>query len=419
MTAAVGFYADDFTGATDVLLQLRRCGLVGPLVLRVDPDLIARYAGAAVLGVAGTARSLPTADMAAEVTPALGALAALRPRVLQYKACSTVDSSPTVGSLGWAAEAGADLLGQGLVPALFAQPDFGRYTLFGTHFAAQGGAVHRLDRHPTMSRHPSTPIDEADLTVFLARQTGRPVTSRPRTTYAAGGPLTGEGVVVLDALEDDDLRAAGGLVLGVAPGTVFALGSGGLSRAVGLHLGSPDTGTDEDAALPPGPVLVLAGSQSPLTARQIAVAEEDGWPCRAAADADLADPAGLARWALDALSARGRAIIHTRELSGPGLLARIAALFESLWREARAAGDPLVVVCGGDTSSRLVRGSGADALEIDAVVAGNVPISRLVGSSWVDGARVVLKGGQVGPEDLFNRLAGRTSDLTDLTKESL
>ncbi|QNP55649.1 four-carbon acid sugar kinase family protein [Tessaracoccus defluvii] len=97
MTAAVGFYADDFTGATDVLLQLRRCGLVGPLVLRVDPDLIARYAGAAVLGVAGTARSLPTADMAAEVTPALGALAALRPRVLQYKACSTVDSSPRSG----------------------------------------------------------------------------------------------------------------------------------------------------------------------------------------------------------------------------------------------------------------------------------------------------------------------------------
>ncbi|WP_264292636.1 nucleotide-binding domain containing protein [Tessaracoccus defluvii] len=223
---------------------------------------------------------------------------------------------------------------------------------------------------------------------------------------------------MLDALEDDDLRAAGGSSSAWHRGRSSRWDRAG-SAAPSGSTSAPLTPARTRTRPCPRPCAGARGEPEPLTARQIAVAEEDGWPCRAAADADLADPAGLARWALDALSARGRAIIHTRELSGPGLLARIAALFESLWREARAAGDPLVVVCGGDTSSRLVRGSGADALEIDAVVAGNVPISRLVGSSWVDGARVVLKGGQVGPEDLFNRLAGRTSDLTDLTKESL
>src|SRR4051812_659940 len=97
----VAFYGDDFTGSVDVLLQLSRAGWRSRLLLGLpDADRLARAAeDVDAVGIAGVARSLPTDRIEAEVRPALEALAALRPQVVQYKACSTADSSPDVGSL--------------------------------------------------------------------------------------------------------------------------------------------------------------------------------------------------------------------------------------------------------------------------------------------------------------------------------
>ena len=65
------------------------------------------------------------------------------------------------------------------VPLLVAAPALGRYTIFGTHFARFGigsdGDIHRLDRHPSISQHPVTPMMEADLRLHLARQTNKKI----------------------------------------------------------------------------------------------------------------------------------------------------------------------------------------------------------------------------------------------------
>ena len=51
----------------------------------------------------------------------------------------------------------------------------GRYTIFGTHFARYGigsdGAIYRLDRHPSISKHPVTPMTVADLQTSSGKQT--------------------------------------------------------------------------------------------------------------------------------------------------------------------------------------------------------------------------------------------------------
>lgn len=412
MSPAAAFYADDFTGATDALLQLERCGLRGALLLRVDADAVLRHADRDVVGIAGIARSLPTGRMADEVLPALTALHDLRPRLLQYKACSTADSSPEVGSLGQAAALGRGVTGQANIPVLLAQPDFGRYTVFANHFAAESGEVHRLDRHPTMRCHPSTPVDEADLRVFLARQTELPVGSVPFTAYRAGTALpTGPGMTVLDALTDDHLAAVGGLLLDA--GVRFAIGSGGLSRAIGLHLGS---GGDELPVGGPEPesVLVVSGSRSAQTGRQIEHAEALGWPVRALTADDLADGSDLAAWVAGGLADGRRVIVHSRVLPAdtPALLPRLAETYTGLARAIRGRNlDPTVVVCGGDTSSRMLRLMGAEALEIDGRLSGNVVLSRLSApGDWSDGARVLLKGGQVGPIDLFDLVLNPRSE---------
>ncbi|MEV5504213.1 four-carbon acid sugar kinase family protein, partial [Nonomuraea fuscirosea] len=90
----IAFVADDFTGATDALWQFRRFGLSGSLVT----DVSHLHDRDDVIGVATTARA--AADPVAVALPALRAVAALRPLAVQYKICSTFDSSPAHGSIG-------------------------------------------------------------------------------------------------------------------------------------------------------------------------------------------------------------------------------------------------------------------------------------------------------------------------------
>jgi len=63
------------------------------------------------------------------------------------------------------------VFGNPWVPVAVAAPHLKRFVLFGNLFAAAGRDVYRIDWHPTMSRHPVTPMDEADLRRHLARQT--------------------------------------------------------------------------------------------------------------------------------------------------------------------------------------------------------------------------------------------------------
>ena len=98
-------------------------------------------------------------------------LKSLDARFCHYKVCSTFDSSPACGSIGRAIEIGARVFGQAMVPLMVGAPQLKRYTFAGHLFAGYQGETYRIDRHPVMSRHPVTPMDEAILRLHLARQT--------------------------------------------------------------------------------------------------------------------------------------------------------------------------------------------------------------------------------------------------------
>ncbi|MBV8749958.1 MAG: four-carbon acid sugar kinase family protein, partial [Candidatus Eremiobacteraeota bacterium] len=200
---ALCFYGDDFTGSTDALENLSAAGLRTLVLFALPPEAeLKRLAGLYdALGVAGIARSLPTAEIEAEIRPVFEAFARLRPAVVQYKICSTFDSSPSRGSIGRACEIGHAAFGACAIPVVAAQPRLGRYTVFGNHFARAGdGAVYRLDRHPAMAHHPATPMTEADLVVHLQAQTMLPVSGPNRLElddYAVVAPRHA-GPLVLD-----------------------------------------------------------------------------------------------------------------------------------------------------------------------------------------------------------------------------
>lgn len=428
--AELAYYGDDVTGSVDVLLQSARRGLSGRLFIGLPEGGALAEAAAAVdvVGVAGIARSLPTDDLDAEVRPALAALRRTGAPVVQYKACSTVDSSPAVGSLGRVLEIGREVFGEATIPMLFAQPDFGRYTAFGHHFAAEGGDVHRLDRQPTMSTHPSTPIDESDIARFLSRQTRLPIGAVTLPAYTSAARIreewaaSGAAAVVFDALDDDHLGMIGEAIStavreavaeagdgsggdgGVShpPRPLFVIGSGGLSRAVALTRTSAAT-LEIQAPPPTGPALVVSGSRSPASRRQALAAADAGWLVTAL-PSDTADDeaAGALR--------EGRSVVLTAadahltaDAEPLAVIAQAAA--SAIGAAVRSGLTRRVVVCGGDTSGRVVRLLGIRSLSIAAPLGGNVVLLRAhADDPAIDGVEILLKGGQVGTDDLFERV---------------
>lgn len=168
----LSYYGDDLTGSTDVMEALASNGVDTVLFMdQPDEALLSRFSHCRAIGLAGTSRSETPEWMEAHLTPAFRWLKSLDAAICHYKVCSTFDSSPQVGSIGRAVEIGKSVFDQPFVPLVVGAPQLKRFTAFGNLFAAYQGEVFRIDRHPVMSRHPVTPMREADLQIHLKAQT--------------------------------------------------------------------------------------------------------------------------------------------------------------------------------------------------------------------------------------------------------
>ncbi|MEC3909243.1 four-carbon acid sugar kinase family protein [Sphingobium sp. CR2-8] len=418
------FYGDDFTGSTDVLEQLAEGGVPAILFLRQpDEALRARFPDVRAIGLAGDARSQSPAWMDAHLPGAFAALGAGGAPIMHYKTCSTFDSSPTVGSIGRALEIGRAALG-GIVPILIGAPHLGRYLIFGTLFAAAGGVVHRIDRHPTMARHPVTPMTEADMRLHLARQTKARIALAPIDRIAAGDAEAlflravdeGDDAILFDGMDEASLQAVGQVLLAHQGARFrFAVGSSGVTRAM-IWAWQAQGIVPPPAALPrAGAVdrlLVMSGSCSPVTAAQIGVARGDGFATIAADVGALVggspgEEDRLTQAAVAALRDNGRVVVHSAEgpLSDevPAAGAAIGAALGRVSRDVvRQTGIGRILFAGGDTSSHGVAQMGLDALAWAAPLERGAPLVRAYcAEPELDGLELVLKGGQMGAPDFF------------------
>lgn len=426
-TLLLAFYADDFTGATDALESLAKRGLKTALFL--EPPTSARLAhhpGLEILGVAGLTRSLAPDAMEAVLRPAFTALRALQPRHVHYKVCSTFDSSPTVGSIGCAIEVGLEVFSRDFVPLLVAAPSLGRYCAFGNLFARYGigstGPIYRLDRHPSVSKHPVTPMTEADLRTHLAHQSERPMGLVDLVAIEQGVEAAeksmramlkyGADIVFFDALNESHLRTIGTVLDRLpAPGRpLFSVGSSGLGAALATQFTSETVRSPATlAATPASPLLVLSGSCSPVTAGQIDAALAQGFTGVALDPATPDMPAAEA--AIIAGLREGRSVVAYTARGGAGSTpAPARELGAALGRLARAVvaatNVPRLVFAGGDTSSYAARALGIESVEMIAPLAPGAPLCRAhAPGSPVDGLEINFKGGQVGAEDYFVAVA--------------
>ncbi len=459
----IGFYGDDFSGTTAAAETLTQSGV--PTVIFTNPPspayLKARFPAVRAVGISGTARTLAADVLQEALTPVLRVLKSYRAPIYLYKVCSTFDSSARVGNIGRAIELGLKIFAPEFVPVLAAAPKLGRYTVFGNHFAAVGGGkIFRLDRHPSMSKHPVTPMQEADLLRHLAQQTElgsglinildinagpAVINSKIDNLVAAGVPI-----IFFDCMTDDDLNTICGTVCGRIAKTkpLFFVGSQelGYGLAAACHAAGrlPErskTRSADNSGTDRGPLLVLSGSCATVTGEQIQWARQNGFVDAAIQPQDLLDDdkkisvkQKIVARALEAL-ARGRSVIlHTAV--GPQD-ERIRAMAEMIQRRSLthaeanqtlgnelgdmardiigSSGVKRLVIAGGDTAGRIQQSLQIEALQVAKPIGIAAPLCYVFSRQpEFNGLEMAFKGGQIGSRDyLYQVQCARTAEFEE------
>lgn len=434
----VAWYGDDYTGAAACMEVLTFAGL--PSVLFLDPptaEQARRFCDMRGIGLAGTARSQTPEWMDAELPAIIGWLKSLRAPVSHYKICSTLDSSPQVGSIGRAVDLAAQVF-DGWMPVFPAAPPIRRYQAFGTLFAASPSGVDRLDRHEVMRKHPVTPMTEADVRRVLALQTARPIglisledLQDAETAKAAlqREMATGRKLIAVDTVSAADLAQAGALFWEGRNGGMLAVGSQGIEYALiahWRHQGLVGAAPIFPSAGRAKQMIAISGSASALTADQISHAAAHGFSTlKLDAAACLREPSAIASTALaaiDALSTGQDVLIYSAKGPEDPALANFRAASDRCGLSAEAANHELgtilgrlladfldktqikrAAISGGDTSGHAARQLGIYAL---TALAPTVPGAALclahANNDRQAGLQLALKGGQMGSIDYFD-----------------
>lgn len=432
----LSFFGDDFTGSADAMEALSLNGVRCTLFLSPPaPELLEeKFPDIEAVGVAGASRAMTPEQMEEYLPSVFESLRALDARLFHYKVCSTFDSSPQTGSIGRAYEIGQRIFASPFTPLLVGAPALKRYCIFGNLFATVGNETSRLDRHPMMSRHPVTPMDESDLRLHLGRQT------RARIALFDILQLSGAAaeidarfaallaaypdIILFDALDEVRLNEAGRLIW--ESEASFIIGSSGVEYALAAYWERPRV--DYPSAGAVEQLIVVAGSCSAATQAQIEWAEANGYAGIRLDAALLADEtsaegerARLRREALEFLCA-GRSVVlySARGPHDPFMQASSEALLqrgldqqtirERLGREQGLLLRELVLdgrvrrvcVAGGDTASRAIGVLGIYALELRTPMAPGQPLCRAHSvEAALDGLEIAMKGGQHGRADHF------------------
>ena len=404
----IGVIGDDFTGSGDIANTLAKAGArtvqyIGtPSDKRADENI-----DAAVIAL--KTRSVAASDAVAQSLAACRWLVANGAGQIVFKYCSTFDSTPE-GNIGPVAEA---LLAELDAPMALVCPAFpaNRRTIYNGHLFVGD----RLLSESGMENHPLTPMTDPDIRRWLSRQTRLKVGHLPLESLRSDGTeavlnlagLNNEKLIVADAISNDDLMALGKIA------KAHRLVTGGSGIAMGLpgNFGiRPVTGNRQQLMGSNGPGLILSGSCSSATRRQIAT-YCSGHPSMRLDAADALDPKAAVARGLDFLASHrdaGPLVYSTAEPSEVSAAQarhgreRLAALFETIFAElaakAVASGFRRLVVAGGETSGAVASAFGAAALKVGPEIDTGVPLLILAGKPRLAFA---LKSGNFGADNFF------------------
>jgi uncharacterized protein YgbK (DUF1537 family) len=418
----LGVIADDFTGATDIASFLVQNGLT-TIQFNGIPDSEETTEAQAIV-VSLKSRSCP-ADQA--VAQSLAALAWLQTQGCErfyFKYCSTFDSTAQ-GNIGPVTDALLQALGETQTVICPALPVNGRTVYQGYLFVGD-----QLLSDSGMRHHPVTPMHDSNLLRLMTSQaTGKAgliaaaqVDQGAESVRQALGQLAAQGInyVVTDVLHQEHL-----LTLGEALSDL-RLVTGGSGLAIGLARQWATAQSDakaEQAGRPQGDrAVVLSGSCSQMTNRQVAAYRQLAPACEVETERCLEDAVAYARQLCDWVEANSDQTLapllfatadaqHLQAIQQRYGAQRsseaVEQLFAAVTRELKRRGWQRFIVAGGETSGVVAQSLGVTAFHIGPTISPGVPWVRDIHQPL----SLALKSGNFGDEDFFRRAQTEFTDV--------
>ncbi len=412
----LGVIADDFTGATDIAGFLVNNGL--PTVQINGSSGADIPPGTEAVVVSLKSRSCPAREAVRLSLDALDYLRSLGCTQFFFKYCSTFDSTER-GNIGPVTDALMKALGTGLTVICPSLPVNGRTVYQGYLFI--GGA---LLNETGMRNHPLNPMRDASLLRLMDAQSAGKSGSVPEQVIARGADavrarleeLRAQGVsyAVLDTLTDADLDVLAEALSGMPLVTGGSGLGGAIARRYACGKGGGSYATDPGLPSAGGKTILLSGSCSEMTNRQVAAYSAGAYVLKADIVRCMDDAEGYAQevfavaaaHAGDALPPLVSATVSPSELKaiqerwGVGQSSRcVERFFARLAVLLRGAGYDHFIIAGGETSSVVSQALEVKGFAIGPQIAPGVPWVRTL-----DGAlSLALKSGNFGDEGFFTR----------------
>ncbi len=430
-----GVVADDFTGASDAASFLVKAGV--PTVLfngipDTEPEL-SEETKAVVIAL--KTRTMPRERAVVESLAAFRKLKGMGASQLYLKYCSTFDST-SEGNIGPVADAvmkAWNIPYTVLCPSL---PVNGRTVKDGILYV--NGVP--LAESP-MRNHPLTPMRDSRLVNLMEMQSEFPAkVVGSSSMVAAGSVAPGKPCYLIPDYETDE---DGDRIAAFFGNLSFLTGGSGLIGALGrrymklcgMEQGKCDdvsaverTGTAEmpdensvsstqpEESSVMGKALVLAGSCSAMTLRQIADYTGRGAVSHRLLPDELLDGRqnveNVFAWiqeqksgTLIFSSASPEDLEKSQRFGKERVAAKIEETLAGLARMAAVHSYTRIIVAGGETSGAVTQALGYQAFQIGESVAPGVPVMTPLANPSL---RLVLKSGNFGQEDFFTRALDMT-----------
>lgn len=412
----LGAIADDFTGGSDLANTLAKGGMATTQFVGIPAAGAPADCEAGV--VALKTRSLPADDAVRQSLEAADWLKAQGCEQFLFKYCSTFDSTPK-GNIGPVAEALLERLGADLAAVCPVFPATGRRLFMGHLFVGD-----KLLSESGMEKHPLTPMTDPNIRRWLRLQTEGEVGLIALETVRAGPQVLadafeierrkGARLVVIDAVADSDLMALGTALAGhklVTGGSGIALGLPENFRRAGKLAGKSRT-----RAIAKGPAVVLCGSCSTTSQRQVGVylnshpglaidapALMDGSMTVDGAEAWIAAQNGAVPIVYS--TADPTSVAYAQQRFGREVIAaKVEDFFARLARRLVDSGMRRVVVGGGETSGAVVEALGINSLGIGEEIDPGVPALVAERNGPLG---LALKSGNFGTDGFFEKAVER------------
>jgi uncharacterized protein YgbK (DUF1537 family) len=386
--------ADDFTGANDTGVQLKRRGV--PTSVVFSSEFIASE-GSFVLDT--ESRALGPEEAAAAVRAGLKGVDLTAFGRVMKKVDSTLR-----GSVAAEIKAVDELYGSELVVFAPALPDLGRTTVGGVHLL-KGIPITRTE----LAKDPKTPVTEDNITKLLEAVYDEPVTHISEDQVSAGEiDFSGGRVFTCDSATNADLRSVIQAAVATGKRTLWVGTAAMADHLLGVEVDVP-------------PALAVVASVSAVSREQVNFAAGEGIPLvsvpipelltgeqkletyvaqtvallKEGKDAILASSASCNRAELDRSVAVGEKLNMTREQVSGYTQMVMGKMIRAILEQTPISG---MFLTGGDTALGFFMEARSLGSSIVTEIAVGIPMMRLSGGPFA-GLKVVTKAGAFGKED--------------------